>query len=197
MTGCFCTTNEALYAQTERQPRMAIRRNQPIKKTFSLKKWLIGSFSTVGVLSLVAAGLLLFLYVRHLEAESLKLQGQVSYLQAIGKDNAQLVAWFNKAVLKTQVTAYVPYLGGINGGGKAYANGEPVIPLAASRQALKSGTVAMGDYVLLVGQIKDTKGTSIEGHSIDIQVPDLATAMLIGKRPFKFANLSRRPVPGM
>jgi len=195
VTGFICTTNEAYNAQTARQPRLAIRRNQLIKKPFSIKKFVVGSVSTLGLLSIIGGCLLLAGYIQHLRTERTALKGEISYLQTIGADNAKVATWFNSAFALTHVTAYVPYLRGINGGGKQYANGEPVLPLAASRQALRNGTVAMGDYVLLVGQIKDMKGPSVGGHSFDIHVPDAATAAMIGNRPFKYLNLSRAPVP--
>jgi len=184
------TTIEANHAQTARQPRLGIRRNQLIKKAFSLRKWVIRSCSTLGVLSVLGGILMVGLYIHHLKAESQRLRGHISYLQQVGDDNAKIANWFNKAFSKTRITAYVPYLGGINGGGKNYANGEPVLPLAASRQALKNGSVAMGDYVILIGQIKDKKGPSIENHSFDIHVPDAETAALIGNRPYFYSKVA-------
>ena len=193
-----CTTTiEAIHAQTEpdRQPRLAVRRNQLEKKPFNFRKWIIGSFSTAGILSIICGSLLLYAYIRHLQAEGARLQGQISYLKQVGNDNAKIAEWFNKAFSKTRITAYAPYLGGINGPGKNYANGEPVLPLAASRSALENGSVAMGDYVILVGQIKDKKGPSMLGHSFDIHVPDAETAALIGNRPYFYTKLKPGEFP--
>lgn len=171
-----------------------------MKKSFSfatIMKWVIGSISTLTLAGGVILVMMTMTYIHHLQSELIaersNYQGQITYLQAIGADNAKFANWFNHAFSKTRVTSYVPYLGGINGGGKVYANGEPVLPLAASRAALKSGSVRMGDFVLLVGQIKDTKGPSILGHSFDIHVPDMAAARMFGSSNFKWANLSRAP----
>jgi hypothetical protein len=131
-----------------------------------------------------------------------RLYGRIYWLEAMVQEKDHQVAnvqnkleFFESAIQKTTITSYVPYLGGINGNGKVYANGEPVLPIAASRKALSNGSVKLGDYVLLIGQIKDTKGTAIKGHSFDVHAPDLATAKKIGKRSYSFVNLSAKDSP--
>ena len=163
-----------------KQPRIAIRKNDLKKSPINLKAWFIGIFSTLGVSGLATIFLWVSLYIVTLRREHVKLQEEIVELKETGETNNQIVKWLNKAVGKTTITSYVPYLGGINGGGKNYANGEPVLPIAASRAALKNGSLVMGDYVLLVGQIKDLKSATVEGHSFDVQSPDLKTATLIG-----------------
>ena len=184
-------------ANAPRPLRLAIRKSQlqPVKKPFNLKLWSILIVTVVMLVSIITGSTIIQNRILYLEQDRAQLKGEVIRLQLKGDENARIVEWFNRAIQKTDITAYVPYLGGINGGGKVYANGEPVLPLAASRQALKNGSVVMGDYVLLIGQIKDKKGEEILGHSFDVQTPDMDTARIIAKRPFSYVNLSSKGSP--
>ena len=154
------------------------------------KKVLLGSILTILCIGIFQSRT----YIQKLEKDYKNLQEKFSSLETLNQKQEQKLSFINFALKKTTITPYVPYLGGINGGGKFYANGEPVLPLAASRRALKNGSVAMGDYILLIGQIKDTKGSTIKDHSFDIHVPDMGVANLIGKRPALYLNLSNSPI---
>lgn len=182
--------------QTGARPlRKGIRKNQQPQAKMNYRP-LLKSLAIVFLLALISVSAhKMVQYVSGLRAQTAMLKSQLQDQVKLQADNTAKVAFFESTLRKTIITPYVPQLGGINGGGKFYANGETVIPIAASRAALKTGSVRMGDFVLLVGQIKDKKGESITDHSFDIQVPNMDVARVIAKRPYTFVNLSGKGSP--
>jgi hypothetical protein len=190
------TISRMTNTQAEARPlRMGIRKNQQPQKTINFPA-ILKSITLPALVVLVAtASVSVVKHISTLRAQRDMLKSQLQDQVRLQADNTMKVAFFESALRKTVITSYVPQLGGINGGGKVYANGEPVIPIAASRKALKSGSVRMGDFVLLVGQIKDTKGEGTTEHSFDVQAPSAEIASMIGKRPYTFVNLSSKGSP--
>lgn len=190
------TQSEMCNTQTGARPlRKAIRKNQQPQKKFNIRVTLKSFFLLLLVVATSFGAYKTVSYIGSLKTQVSVLTHQQQEHIKLQAENTAKVAFFESALRKTVITPYIPQLGGINGGGKCYANGEPVISIAASRKALKTGSVAMGDYVLLVGQIKDTKGEVIKDHSFDIQVPSMDVAKIIAKRPFNYVNLSKGDSP--